>query len=306
MVAQALDASTAPLLAGSLRKLRDLLDALSLNTAARAAMHASDLRGLADREGSLLTDLRDAASTIEIVLSDMLDAARIDARAFVVMPQRMDLLAAVTKAARVMRPAATAQGVTLVCDVGVADASSVPPWVLGDRFRIMQALSNFMSNAIKFVPHDGSGRVTVRLRTQSSLSPPRPMDGWATVCFVLHDGAVAAACRASEEVGGSATTQAPGQASGRTPGGHARAVSAPCELEVAAPRGRPLAASGINHIAGGRAAAAAATASTRSGACRTCPALSVGPLPARHARAAKCARSQRDTGFRFRGGFFGG
>ena len=70
----------------------------------------------------------------------------------------MDLRAHVEEAATSMALQAAARGLELVVDV----ALDVPERVLGDPGRIRQALTNLVSNAIKFTAH---GEVVIRVRT---------------------------------------------------------------------------------------------------------------------------------------------
>lgn len=68
-----------------------------------------------------------------------------------------------------MLPWAAASGVTLTTDV----ARAVPHSLMLDGPKLSQSLANFCSNALKFVPQDGTGRVSLAVRTV--VQPPSPI-----------------------------------------------------------------------------------------------------------------------------------
>ena len=78
-----------------------------------------------------------------------------------------------------LQPSARALGIHLA-------VTSLAPaeWVLGDPHRLTQVLSNFVSNAIKFVDHSGNGRVLLEAAVLPSpptqrptgVNPPMPLD----------------------------------------------------------------------------------------------------------------------------------
>jgi signal transduction histidine kinase/ActR/RegA family two-component response regulator len=107
--------------------------------------------------------MKQAGGTMLNLLSDLLDVARTEAHAFAVVTQPFSLHNAVRDAVRSLDVCATSAHVQVTARSG----DGVPDWVYGDERRLLQVLANFISNAIKFSPHDGSGRITVEARLQS-------------------------------------------------------------------------------------------------------------------------------------------
>lgn len=106
-----------------------------------------------------------AADSMSVILSDMLDLAKLEAGAFQISTRPMDLPRLLKDTCMQMKPFADASRISLSWNV----AAGCPSLVLGDPTRLAQVLSNFTSNAIKFTPHDGSGRVEL-VATVETLS----------------------------------------------------------------------------------------------------------------------------------------
>ena len=101
--------------------------------------------------------IRSSADSLLAVINDLLDYSKIEAGKLELERVEMDLRAHVEEAATSMALQAAAKGLELVVDV----ALDVPERVLGDPGRIRQALTNLVSNAIKFTAH---GEVVIRVR----------------------------------------------------------------------------------------------------------------------------------------------
>jgi PAS domain S-box-containing protein len=87
-----------------------------------------------------------SAQTLETLLSDVLDLARIESGRLELKPEPFDLEACVRSVAALFEPGARAKGLDFVVEVAPAAAGGF----LGDAPRIRQILSNLLSNAAKF------------------------------------------------------------------------------------------------------------------------------------------------------------
>lgn len=99
----------------------------------------------------------DAGHLMTGLLTDMLDQAKIEARAMSLEERDFDLLGAVRDAGRFWTANARVKGLTLV--EPPRDQPAV--WVRSDPFRLRQILNNLLSNAVKFTDH-GSIALGVR------------------------------------------------------------------------------------------------------------------------------------------------
>ena len=90
------------------------------------------------------------------VIDDLLDVARFTHGKIRVERQKLDLTEVVRESFDVLQPRAASQGVACVFE---EPAEKRPLWVNGDRQRLGQALSNLLTNAIKYTPRGGFVRV---------------------------------------------------------------------------------------------------------------------------------------------------
>jgi PAS domain S-box-containing protein len=95
------------------------------------------------------------------IIEDILDVSRIITGKLRIEPAATNLLAIVNDAIEVVRPSASAQGITIELDV-----PGEPLMLVADAQRLQQVMWNLLSNAVKFnVP---SGRILVRVEQSAS------------------------------------------------------------------------------------------------------------------------------------------
>jgi CheY-like chemotaxis protein/anti-sigma regulatory factor (Ser/Thr protein kinase) len=100
-----------------------------------------------------------SAETLESLLSDVLDLARIESGRLELKAEDFDLVESVRSVAALFEPSARAKGLDLTVETSPAAAGLF----VGDAPRIRQVLSNLVSNAVKFT---AEGAVHIRLRAQ--------------------------------------------------------------------------------------------------------------------------------------------
>jgi len=101
----------------------------------------------------------DAGHLMTGLLTDMLDQAKIEARAMSLETRDFDLLGALRDATRFWNAQAAAKGLSL----REPPSEQPPVWVRGDPFRLRQILNNLLSNAVKFT---GDGAIELRLAVE--------------------------------------------------------------------------------------------------------------------------------------------
>jgi CheY-like chemotaxis protein/HPt (histidine-containing phosphotransfer) domain-containing protein len=100
--------------------------------------------------------IRSSADALLFVINDLLDYSKIEAGRLELEHTEMDLRAHVEEVATTLAVQAAAKDLELIVDV----AQDLPERVLGDPGRVRQALSNLVSNAIKFT---ATGEVAIRV-----------------------------------------------------------------------------------------------------------------------------------------------
>jgi CheY-like chemotaxis protein/HPt (histidine-containing phosphotransfer) domain-containing protein/anti-sigma regulatory factor (Ser/Thr protein kinase) len=100
--------------------------------------------------------IKSSADALLVVINDLLDYSKIEAGKLELERIEMDLRAHVEEVATTLAVAAAAKDIELVVDV----AADLPERVNGDPGRIRQALSNLVSNAIKFT---AKGEVAIQV-----------------------------------------------------------------------------------------------------------------------------------------------
>jgi PAS domain S-box-containing protein len=111
--------------------------------------YMASVTALMDRQTAQLTRLVD----------DLLDVARITTGKIALLKGRVDLREVVVSSLEAVRPQAVAKGLRLHHDVPEAPLDTV-----GDASRLMQALQNLLSNAVRYTPAGGEVRVRAARR----------------------------------------------------------------------------------------------------------------------------------------------
>jgi len=124
------------------------------------------LTALDAEQRSLVTTMRDSATSLLRIIDDILDLSKIEAGKLDLEEQDIhpaDLLEGV---ASLLAPQAHHKALALICDVD----GTVPALVRGDSGRLRQILFNLTGNAIKFTDQ---GRVVLRLRADGPAESGR-------------------------------------------------------------------------------------------------------------------------------------
>ena len=101
---------------------------------------------LGPREREMVDLVRSSSNTLERLLSDILDTAKIESGQITIEPGPFHLADVVRETAALWRSKAEAKGVALVIDI----PAGAERLVRGDGVRIRQILTNLVSNALKF------------------------------------------------------------------------------------------------------------------------------------------------------------
>jgi PAS domain S-box-containing protein len=115
-----------------------------------------------DKRESILRIMNRTLGGMERLLTDLLDASRIEAGTFAVDRQPVDVAALMDELADLFDSRARQHGFRFSCDVPEA-----LPGLSGDRDRLAQVLSNLVGNALKFARAPGEVVVAVRPEGES-------------------------------------------------------------------------------------------------------------------------------------------
>ena len=111
--------------------------------------------GLASRELRMAEIIRDSGKTLERLLSDVLDLAKVEAGQLEVEITPFHAGELVRGVAELSMPRIEAKDLILTVEV----AAELEHWFLGDAVRVRQILTNLTSNAVKFTER---GRIAIR------------------------------------------------------------------------------------------------------------------------------------------------
>ena len=129
---------------------------------------------LSAQQGEMLELIQSSGHTLQVLLSDILDLARVESGRLELASEAFHLGRAVREAAQLYETSAQVKGLQFFVEI-TPEADS---WILGDVVRIKQILTNLVSNAVKFT---GTGFVSLT----AALGPDRA--GAPTLRFSVED-----------------------------------------------------------------------------------------------------------------------
>ncbi len=115
---------------------------------------------LGPREREMVDIVRSSSDTLERLLSDILDTAKIESGQITIEPAPFHLADVVRETAALWRPKAEEKGVALAIEI----PEEAERLVYGDVVRVRQILTNLVSNALKFTSEGG-----VRLSVEDAV-----------------------------------------------------------------------------------------------------------------------------------------
>ena len=120
-----------------------------------------DAGELSERQLHLVSVIRRNADRLRGLIEDLLVLSRIEGRGLEIDHCRVELGAVVAGVVESLGPQVTRAGITLRQDIGAAE-------IEGDLLQLERAVTNLVSNAIKFTPE--GGEVDVRLTTDGAMA----------------------------------------------------------------------------------------------------------------------------------------
>jgi PAS domain S-box-containing protein len=134
--------------------------------------------GLKNEQRDYLEAVQDSAKHLLMVINDILDISKIEARKLELVVEDFDLFAALTSTMRTLRVQARKKGLYLYLDI----APDVPRYLKGDLARLRQVVINLVGNALKFTEQGGV------LATLECCQPPLPQE--ISLLFTVEDTGV--------------------------------------------------------------------------------------------------------------------
>jgi signal transduction histidine kinase/CheY-like chemotaxis protein len=147
-----------------------------IRTPLNGVVGVADMLAAADlppREHGMAEIIRASGQSLERLLSDVLDLARVEAGQLTIETAPFQAADLVRSVAALSRLRADEKGLSLNAEI----APELEGWFLGDAVRVRQILTNLVSNAVKFTERGG---VTIRAES------PKP----GQLCFAVADTGV--------------------------------------------------------------------------------------------------------------------
>jgi len=111
---------------------------------------------LNDEQKLYVETIRNSGEALLVIINDVLDYSKIEAKKLELHPQSFDLERAIQEILTLLQPTARPKGVSLVLDYDLF----LPTQMIGDPGRLRQVLTNLVGNAVKFT---AKGHVLVRV-----------------------------------------------------------------------------------------------------------------------------------------------
>jgi signal transduction histidine kinase/CheY-like chemotaxis protein len=128
-----------------------------------------DTRALSDRDRRSIDVIRQSGGMLERLMSDVLDAAAVDAGGAQLKVGPFDPVTLAQSAITLMEADAVAKGLSL----SLVISPETPPSLLGDEVRISQIILNLLSNAIRYTE---AGEVALDVGTEALLGEPAAVE----------------------------------------------------------------------------------------------------------------------------------
>ena len=129
---------------------------------------------LSAQQEEMLELIQSSGHTLQVLLSDILDLARVESGRLELASDTFHLGRAVREAAQLYETSAEAKGLQFFVEI----APEADGWIIGDVVRIKQILTNLVSNAVKFT---GTGFVSL------TAAPGPERGGSPTLRFSIED-----------------------------------------------------------------------------------------------------------------------
>jgi signal transduction histidine kinase/CheY-like chemotaxis protein len=142
---------------------------------------------LSNEQREMLELIQSSGRTLQVLLSDILDLARVESGRLELADETFDLGRAVREAAHLYESAAAEKGLQFFVEI----APEADRWIAGDVVRLKQILTNLVSNAVKFT---GAGFVSL------TAAPGPDRDGAPTLRFSIEDTGIGFDCETRERL----------------------------------------------------------------------------------------------------------
>ncbi len=131
--------------------------------------------------------IQSSGRTLQVLLSDILDLARVESGRLELSEETFDLGRAVRESARLYESAASEKGLQFFVEL----APEADCWITGDMVRLKQILTNLVSNAVKFT---STGFVSL------TAAPGPDRAGGPTLRFSIEDTGIGFDCETRERL----------------------------------------------------------------------------------------------------------
>jgi len=179
--AQAANAAKSQFLANMSHEIRTPLNGV---IGVAQALASTDL---SPQQTEMLELIQSSGRTLQVLLSDILDLARVESGRLELSEEAFDLGRAVREAAQLYEASAREKGLQFFVEI----APEADRWIAGDVVRLKQILTNLVSNAVKFTTE---GFVSLT----AAAGPDR--DGAPTLRFSVEDTGIGFDCQTRERL----------------------------------------------------------------------------------------------------------